>query len=115
MKDYYNTFVDLSLQGCKKDDYADKQKVKKNNAAFKKLYSMQDEMRQNVSEEIWYKLLNHEDDRVKVHAATFCLKINILVEQAIVTLEKIRDDSGDSTISFSAKMVLQLYKDGSLL
>ena len=34
MKDYYNTFVDLSLQGCKKDDYADKQKVKKKQCSF---------------------------------------------------------------------------------
>ena len=115
MNDFYSLFVDLALQLCKKSDYADKLKVKKNNAAASKLIKLQKKMRQNVDEEILDALLNHEDDRVKVHAASFCLKINILVEQAIVTLEKIRDDSDDSTISFSAKMVLQLYKDGSLL
>ena len=114
MKDYYNTFVDLSLQQCKKSDYADKLKVKKNNVAFKKLNSMQEEMKQNVSEEIWFALLNHKDDRVKVNAASFCLKFKILVEQAVLTLEKVKDCSDDSTISFSAKMVLKLYRDGSL-
>ncbi len=114
MMDYYNTFVELALQQCRKSDYADKQKVKRNNVAFTKLNSMQEEMRQNFGEEQWCALLNHEDDRVKVNAAVFCLKFKVLVEQAVFTLEKIKDGSDDSTISFSAKMTLQLYREGTL-
>ena len=44
MKDYYNLFVELSLQQCTKNDYVNKLKVKKHNAASKKLNKLQDEM-----------------------------------------------------------------------
>ena len=47
MKDYYNSFVDLSLQQCLKTDYVDKQKVKKHNAACYKLKKLKDEMEQH--------------------------------------------------------------------
>ena len=107
MKDYYNLFVELSLQQCTKNDYANKQKVKKHNAALKKLNNLRDEMKQNVSEEIVHMLLNHDDDRVKVNAAAFCLQSKILIEQAFFTLEKIINISDDSSICFSAKMLLQ--------
>lgn len=88
MKDYYSLFVELSLQQCTKNDYANKLKVKKHNAASKKLNKLQDEMKENVSKEILYALLNYEDDRVKVNAASFCLQLGILVEQSVLTLKK---------------------------
>ena len=110
MKDYFNLFVDLSLQQCTKNDYANKLKVEKHNIATKKLNKMQDEMMQNVSDDILCALLKHEDDRVKVNAASFCLHSKVLVEQSILTLEKIIADSDDSTICFSAKMLLQKYR-----
>lgn len=110
MKDYYSLFVELSLQTCTKNDYANKLKVKKHNAALKKLNKLQDEMKQNVNEEIWCALLDHEDDRVKVNTASFCLQSKILVEQAALALEKVIDVSDDSTICLSAEMLLQIYK-----
>ena len=110
MKDYYNLFVELSLQQCTENDYANKLKVKKHNAAAKKLNKMQDEMMQNINDDMLRVLLNHEDDRVKVNAASFCLQSEILVEQSVLTLEKIIDVSNDSTICFSAKILLQKNK-----
>ena len=110
MKDYYNLFVELSLQQCTKNDYVDKLKIKKHNAVSKKLNNLQDEMVQNISDNTLCALLNHEDDRVKVNAASFCLKSEVLVEQSILTLKKIIADSDDSTICFSAKMLLQKYR-----
>ena len=109
MKDYYNLFVELSLQQCTKNDYANKLKVKKHNEASKKLKKLQDEMKQNLSDDVLYLLLNHEDDRVKVNAAAFCLNSEGLVARSILTLKKIIDVSDDSTICFSAKMLLQKY------
>ena len=110
MKDYYNLFVELSLQQCTKNDYANKLKVKKHNAAFKKLEKLQDEMKGNVSEEVLYKLLDHEDDRVKLGAASFCLQSEILVSQSVLTLKRIVCVSDDSTFRFSAEMILQNYE-----
>lgn len=108
MKDYYKLFVELSSQQCTKNDYANKAKVQKSNTASKKLKLLQDEMKQNVNEDILYMLLNHEDERVKVNAASFCLQSEILVDYAILTLKKIIAVSDDVTISFSAKMLLQM-------
>ena len=110
MKDYYHLFIELSLQQCTKNDYANQRKVKKHNAASKKLNKLQDEMKQNVREDILYRLLNHEDDRVKVNAASFCLQSEILFGQAVLTLKKIIEGSDDPTICFSAKMLLQKYQ-----
>lgn len=109
MKDYYNLFVELSLQQCTKNDYANKLKVKKHNEVSKKLKKLQEEMKQNMSEDVLYLLLNHEDDRVKVNAASFCLQSEILIDQAVLTLKKIIDVSDDSIICFSAKMLLQKH------
>lgn len=110
MKDYYDLFVELSLQQCTENDYADKLKVKKHNEASKKLENLKDEMKHKAGEDVLRLLLNHEDDRVKVNAASFCLQSEVLIEQAVFTLEKIIDTSNDSTICFSAKMLLQKHQ-----
>lgn len=110
MKDYYNLFVELSQQQCKKNDYVNKLKVKKHNAALRKLNRLQDEMSKNVNNDMLCMLLNHEDDRVKVNAASFCLKSKILVEKSTIALKKVIDNSDDSTICFSAKMLLKKYQ-----
>ena len=102
--------MELSLQQCTKNDYANKLKVTKHNEVTEKLNKMQAEMMQNISDDTLCALLNHEDDRVKVNAASFCLRSNVLVEKSILTLEKIIADSDDSTIRFSAEMLLQEYK-----
>ena len=107
MKDYYDLFVALSLQQCTKNDYTDKNKLKKHNAASKKLKKLQLAMKENVSEDILRALLDHEDDRVKINAASFCLESKILSNQATLTLKNIVNISNDETICFSAKMLLQ--------
>lgn len=109
MKDYYKLFVELSLQQCTKNDYANKLMVKKHNAASKRLDKLQDEMKQNVSEDILCALLNHEDDRVKVNAASFGGQSGILVEQSAFTLKEIISTSDGSATRFSAEMPLQKY------
>ena len=107
MKDYYNLFAELTLLQCTEIDYTDKRKVKSSNAAFIKLDKLQEEMKQNVSDDVWRSLLCHKDDRVKVNAASFCLRSGILVECAVLTLKRVIDDSDDSTMRFSAKMLLK--------
>ena len=107
MKDYYNLFVQFSLQQCTKNDYADKQKVKAHNVASKKLLQLQDEMKQIDCIDILYDLMSHGDDRVKINAATLCLQMKVHNEMALIVLNKIIDASSDPTMRFSAKMVLQ--------
>ena len=75
-----------------------------------KLNELQGEMMRNMSDDTLCALLNHEDDRVKVNAAAFCLNSEVLVARSILTLEKIIADSDDSAICFSAKMQLNKYR-----
>lgn len=107
MKDYYNLFIQFCLQQCTKNDYADNQKVTAHNTASKALQQLQAEMQEIDSTEILRKLLSHEDDRVKINAASLCLQMHILVEEAVRALQNIDDFSDDATMRFSAKMLLQ--------
>ena len=110
MCEYYNSFVELSLQQCLKNDYADSEKIRRHNVASKKLLALQEEMKKNADEKVLYALLTHEDDRVKINAASLCLLLGLLIEPSVLTLKKLANDSGDSTICFSAKMLLETHK-----
>ena len=107
MKDYYNLFVELSLQQCTQNDYSDKKKVKAHNAASKKLRELQEEMKGCDIAATLEMLLSHEDERVRVNAAALCLEMKVLFEKAVLTLKNVINSSGDPTILFSAKMILQ--------
>ena len=66
-------------------------------------------MAENDCEDILSMLLIHKDNRVRINAASLCLQINVLVQKAVLTLSNIVNTSDDSTICFSAKMLLQGY------
>lgn len=107
MKDYYNLFVELSLQQCTMHDYSDKKKVKRHNAAAQKLDLLQAEMKEIDCTNLLNELLRHDDDRVKLNAASLCLSKGILINEAKQTLNRIINFSEDSTMCFCAKMILQ--------
>ncbi len=106
MKDHYELFIQLSMQQCAKDDYANKQKVEEHNLASKKR-QLQDEMKNIGRVEILENLLCHEDDRVKINAAALCLEMRVFIEKASLVLKNIMESSSDTTLCFSARMILQ--------
>ena len=107
MKDYYELFIQLSMQQCTKNDYANKQKVKEHNLASKKKKQLQEEMKNIGCVEILENLLCHEDDRVKINAAALCLEMRVFIEKASLVLKNIMESSSDTTLRFSARMILQ--------
>lgn len=107
MKNYYELFVDLCLQQCTKNDYKYASRVRKHNAAYTKIGKLKAEMKEIDCTEILNRLLSHEDDRVRLNAASLCLQMNVLVDKALLTLKNIVDFSKDSMLSFSAEMVLK--------
>lgn len=113
MKDDAALFVELSLQQCKQDDYGNRAKVRKHNAAWKKLLKLEEKMRQNGDEDTLHRLLEHEDERVKANAAAFCLQSRILVDKSVAILKELRDTSNDWTVAFSAKMLLRKEEDSA--
>ena len=107
MTDYYQLFIDLCLQQCTKDDFADPQQIKAHNLAINKLYKLQSEMKKTDCKGILKMLLSHEDDRVRINSAAMCLQESILADDAILTLRQVVNTSKDSILSFSAEMLLK--------
>ena len=107
MKNYYDLFVQLSLQQCSKNDYGDKEKMKAHNKASKKLRQLQEEMKTNDCAGVLNNLLDYNDDRVRINAAYLCLKMNIHKDKVLQTLKDVVDNTTDPTLAFSAKMALQ--------
>ncbi len=107
MVDYYREFIELSLQQCMHQDYADKSKVKKHNVASKRLQQLKAEMKTIDCIDMLDMLLSHEDDRVKINAAALCIEMSVLTERAASILKAIIEFSKDRTLQFSAKMLLQ--------
>lgn len=106
MQEHYETFIKLSLQQCKKNDYSNKMKVKVHNASFKKMYLLQNKMKKYDCSEMLKKLLAHDDERVKINAASFCLDLRIFEELVANILLDISLRSEDPTLSFAAQMLL---------
>ncbi len=100
----YDWFIELSLQQCKSDDYKNDLKVKLHNRATRLLQSKMKEINDQCT---LLELLSHNDDRVKLNASLRCIQLNILVEKNIDVLNRIINTSEDSSIRFSAKMLLK--------
>ena len=102
-------FIELSLQQCKKDDYADSEKVKIHNKAVGKLSKLKDEIITSESEDMMQILLLHNDSRVKINAAQFCLEQQILIDSAKNALQEVFNKEIDLSLIFSAKQLLKQY------
>ena len=105
MKNYYDLFVALSQMQCLKDDYDNKRRVFKNNAAHRKMAALQKEMRKQNQKETALSLLRHPDERVKLNAASLCLTMNTHISDAINVLREIQEHSADPTLRMTAKML----------
>ena len=77
------------------DDYADKAKVKKHNAAYTKLDKLLKEIEEDKPylEELFGALMLNEDDKVKLSAATNCLNLNILTNKALECLNDLQNSN----------------------
>ena len=112
---YYLMITEISKIQLTQDDYGDKKKVKLSNRAAKTLQGIEKEMRKDLSRDktrgecidILDRLLDHEDDRVKINAGNFCLQEGVLTGKAWAALKSVADLSEDKTLRFSAAMVMQ--------
>ena len=110
MKNYYDTFVGFCLQLCTKHDYKSALKVKRHNRALTKIDKLIEEINNADCSKVFGELLNHDNENVKLGAASACLQSNIFVDKAVDTLKKLSETTEDWSISFSAKMVLEQFE-----
>ena len=101
MKDYFNDFVKLATQLIFNNDYyGSKLKVNMHNRAMKKLLLLKKEIIDLNDIDLLDKLLQHEDERVKMHACDLCVTMDYNVENALQILQDL------SIISTEAPMLL---------
>ena len=88
-----------------------KKKIRRHNAASKKLLALQEEMKKNADEKVLHALLTHEDDRVKNQCRFFfCLLLGALIEPSVLTLKKACERFGRFDNLFFCKMLLETHK-----
>ena len=107
MQDCYERFIQLSQQQCVKQDYENPSRVREHNLAFRRLQQLQAEMLQEDCTSVLKRLLSHGDPRVRIHAAAMCMRTGLLSEQARAVLEHIAACDADTTMAFSAQMLLE--------
>lgn len=97
MKNYYEDFIKYASQLIlNNDDYGNRLKVITHNRAMRKLLLLKKEMKEIDCDEILYKLLKHDDERVKMHAADVCLSMNIHVDFAFNILKELSITSSEA-------------------
>lgn len=110
MKDYYSLFIDLSKQQCTASDYINKKRIKEHNEAAKQIKKLQFEIDSKEALNVLDILLEYDDERVKINAASICLEKGIFVEKASCVLKRIESCSEDHSLAFSAKMLLKMHE-----
>ena len=116
MEDDYAQFVDLCMQLCFWEDYLDKKKLRRHNAAMAKLDKLEEKLKRDASVETIERLLYHEDERVRLNAAATCLKkMGVLKDEANGVLNDIiASESADKDVRFSASMLLEQQDPNSI-
>ena len=109
MKNYYDLYVNNCLKFCTVADYGDKKKVSAHNRAQRKVRELQKEMKEENCLEVLKELLQHNDSRVKNSAGAMCLRDNIYVEEAIISLKSVYINEQDKSLKFSAGTLLKQY------
>ena len=108
---YYEAYVELIGQLCSREDYADKQKVRRHNAAMKKLQALQMKMCEDLghASDAIEQLLESDRERVRVYIAYFCVEENLYVGTAADVLRDILKYSDDKMHRYYAHMALKQH------
>mgnify|MGYP003300155999 CR=1 FL=1 len=90
MKDYYDEYVKYATRLIlNNDDYGNKSKVRAHNRAMKKLLLLEKEIIEANDTDLFDRLLQHEDERVKMYACNLCVTMNYNVDNALQILKEL--------------------------
>jgi len=111
MKSYEESIIELALCTNSAMDYADKAKVRRHNKAMTKIFSLANELKEDIPQAtaVYLKLMPHSEEKVRLIVAGLSLQTHICKEEARNTLEVISATSKDVLIVRSAKRMLDTY------
>jgi len=68
-------------------------------------------IQKDVASEFYLDLMNNDDERVKLRAASHCLGMNICTDKAIKVLEEILISSQNPLSKFSIEMTIKGWQE----
>ena len=95
------------------DDYGDKSKVRKHNAAYTKIEKAIKEIQEEREYliKLFSELLINEDEKIQLSVATKCLEFSILVDEAVECLNKLKTSKSLSGVDkLGIDMTLKRHK-----
>lgn len=94
------------------DDYL-KIKTSVHNKAMRQLITLDEELRTDIpmAERIYFTLMENEDEYIQWLAAARCLRLGILVEEALKILDDIIE-RGDRWMVWHAERTLKIWRGG---
>lgn len=107
--DRFDAYVNLCLKLRMAHD-TDRKSVKIHNDAVTELEELGKDILNSGETDLFYQLMDHDDVRVSLYSAAFCLRWELLYEKAINTVKHIADFCKDAEHSFSAKELIWRYE-----
>lgn len=98
--------MELCLQTMCKEDYGDKQKRQRHNRAVSRLETLKKQRSCQDAPQL-LEMLNHEDSRIRIYAASACMELDILPKETVDVLRAVIVNEKDTTLKFSASMLLK--------
>ncbi len=106
MENYKERIIELALSTNSATDYGDKAKLRRHNAAMKKLYAISLELKEDKQKaaQVYTELLTHPEEKVRYTAAAELIQLDICTKEAYSVMRKIWCEGEDLLISLHAKM-----------
>lgn len=114
--EFIKRFINACTKLCKeKEDYT-KTNVIKHNIAMKKLAEIYNELSndKNNAKIVYNKLMNDNDESIRMMAAVHSLSLNINMDKAEEVLKEIIGNANNPIEKFNAEMILINWKEGKL-
>ena len=112
--DYYTRFVQIcSRMITKTDDYLDKEKIKKSNAArtqIRKLTKRMLEEKEQDIPEILHQLLKHENPVVQTEVAIICGQLGLYVDEFMPLMDHLQQNCPDSITRSNAAVAYDMQR-----
>ena len=106
----FDEFVTICEKTCSADEFKSKKRRTEHNAAMTSLEKLKKKMfvEQEHCLSIAVALMQHDNEKVRINAAAYCLEANISVETAKQVLLDIYRNSSDRILSYNAYWTMML-------
>lgn len=109
-------YAEMYLQYCADlNDCAEKNDVRRNNAAMKQLGKLFHQIKAASDKSFLLELLKNKNDRTKALAAAHCLGLGVYINEAKEVLSGIANNKDNPILAFEAQATLDVWQQQGYL